>query len=138
MSPWYKTVKGFHCWWEKPLVVALIPIVGDFCSPCGMVVFMIIAQRRLSTLTQYLTWFGKSPTSTREITIIRDIERIQHTEEDHIHSTPISHCYIGQQLHTAAGLLVAALLFLSLFFSLFFLLSLSFCAALLVSIYRLQ
>jgi len=21
------------CWWEKPLVVALIPIVGDFCSP---------------------------------------------------------------------------------------------------------
>jgi hypothetical protein len=33
---------------------------------------------------------------------------------------------------------VAALLFLSLFFSLLFLLSLSFCAALLVSIYRLQ
>jgi hypothetical protein len=21
------------CWWEKPLVVALIPIVGDLCSP---------------------------------------------------------------------------------------------------------
>jgi hypothetical protein len=84
-----------------------------------MVVFMIIAQRRLSTLTQYLTWFGKSPTSTGEIDIIRDRERIQHTEEDHIHSTSISHCYIGQQLHKAAvGLLVAALLFLSLFFSL--------------------
>jgi hypothetical protein len=99
-------------------VVALIPIVGDSCSPCGTVVFMIIAQRRLSTLTQYLTWFDKSPTSTGEINIIRDRERIQHTEEDHIHSTPISHCYIGQQLHMAAGLLVAALLFLSLFFSL--------------------
>jgi len=76
-------------------VVALIPIVGDSCSPCGTVVFMIIAQRRLSTLTQYLTWFGKSPTSTGEINIIRDRERIQHAEEDHIHSTPISHCYIG-------------------------------------------
>jgi hypothetical protein len=118
------------CWWEKPLVVALIPIVGDFCSPCGTVVFMIIAQRRLSTLTQYLTWFGKSPTSTGEINIIRDRERIQHTEEDHIHSTPISHCYIGQQLHKAAGLLVAALLFLSLFFSLLFLLSLILCCTL--------
>jgi len=99
-------------------VVALILIVGDFCSPCETVVFMIIVQRRLSTLTQYLTWFGKSPTSTGEIDIIRDRERIQHTEEDHIHSTPISHCYIRQQLHKAAGLLVAALLFLSLFFSL--------------------
>ena len=79
-------------------MVALIPIVGDSCSPCGTVVFMIIAQRKLSTLTQYLTWFGKSPTiSTGEIDIIRDRERIQHTEEDHIHSTPISHCFIGQQ-----------------------------------------
>jgi len=119
---------------------ALIPIVGDSAPPCGMVVFMIIAQRRLSTLTQYLTWFGKSPTSTGVVYIIRDRERIQHTKEDHIHSTPISHCYIGQQLHIAAGLLVAALLFLSLFFSLLFLLflTLSFCAALLVSIYRLQ
>jgi len=86
---------GLQCWWEKPLVVALIPIVGDSCSPCGTVVFMIIAQRRLSTLTQYLMWFGKLPTSTGEINIIRDRERIQHAEEDHIHSTPISHCYIG-------------------------------------------
>jgi hypothetical protein len=111
-------------------VVALIPIVGDSCSPCGTMMFMIIAQRRLSTLTQYLTWFGKSPTSTGEINIIRDRERIQHTEEDHIHSTPISHCYIGQQLHKAAGLLVAALLFLSLFFSLLFLLSLILCCTL--------
>ena len=81
-----------------------------------MVVFMIIAQRRLST--QYITWFGKLSASTGEIDIIRDRERIQHTEEDHIHSTPISHCYIGQQLHKAAELLVEALLFLSLFFSL--------------------
>jgi hypothetical protein len=45
--------------------------VGDF-SPCGSVVFMIIAQRRLSTLTQYLTWFGKSPISTGVVYIIRD------------------------------------------------------------------
>jgi len=118
----------------------IVNVVGDSAPPCGTVVFMIIAQRRLSTLTQYLTWFGKSPTSTGVVYIIRDRERIQHTKEDHIHSTPISHCYIGQQLHTAAGLLVAALLFLSLFFSLLFLLflTLSFCAALLVSIYRLQ
>jgi hypothetical protein len=78
--------------------------------------FMIIAQRRLSTLTQYLTWFGKSSTSTWKIDIIRYRERIQHTEKDHIHSTPISHCYIGQQLHMAAGLLVAALLSFSFFF----------------------
>jgi len=79
---------------------------------------MIIAQRRLSTLTQYLTWFGKSSTSTGEIDIIRDRKRIQHTEKDHIHSTLISHCYIGQQLHMAAELLVAALLSFS--FLLFF------------------
>ena len=51
----------------------------------------------------------------RESILFRDRERIQHMEEDHIHSTPISHCCIGQQLHKAAGLLVAALLFLSLF-----------------------
>jgi hypothetical protein len=65
-----------------------------------------------------------------EIDIIRDRERIQHTEKDHIHLTPISHCYIGQQLHTAAGLLVATLLFFFLFFSLLFLLSLSLCCIL--------
>jgi hypothetical protein len=118
------------CWWEKSLVVALIPIAGDSAPPCGTVVFMIIAQRRLSTLTQYLTWFGKLPTSMEEIDIIRDRERIQHTEKDHIHLTPISHCYIGQQLHTAAGLLVATLLFFFLFFSLLFLLSLSLCCIL--------
>ena len=105
---------------------ALIPIVGDF-SPCGTVV-TIIALRRLSTLTQYLTWFGKSPTSTGEINIIRDRERVQHTEEDHIHSTPISHCYIGQQLHKAAGLLLVALLSFSLL--------LSFVALLLDSLYH--
>ena len=33
---------------------------------------LIVAQRKLSTLTQYLTWFDKSPTSTREVNIIRD------------------------------------------------------------------
>jgi hypothetical protein len=38
---------------------------------------LIFAQRRLSTLTQYFTWFGKSPTSTREVDFIRDTERIQ-------------------------------------------------------------
>jgi hypothetical protein len=32
------------------------------------------------TETQYLTWFGKLPTSTGEVTIIRDIEKgLQHT-----------------------------------------------------------
>jgi len=84
------------------------------------------------TNTQYLTWFGKSPTSTGVVYIIRDRERIQHTEEDHIHSTPISHCCIG--------LLVATLLSCSLLLSFVLALShtLSFCVALLVSIYRLQ
>ena len=33
----------------------------------------------------------------RESILFRDKERIQHKEEDHIHSTPISHCCIGQQ-----------------------------------------
>jgi hypothetical protein len=81
--------------------------VHDYCS-----------KEAKHTDTQYLTWFSKSPTSTGEIDIFRDREIIQHTEKDHIHSTPISHGYIGQQLHRAAGLLVAALLFLSLLFSL--------------------
>ena len=33
---------------------------------------LIVAQRKLSTLTQYLMWFSKSPTSTGEVNIIRD------------------------------------------------------------------
>jgi len=105
-------------------VVALIPIVGDFCSPLRNGGVHDHCSKEAKHTDTILTWFGKSPTSTGEIDIIRDRERIQHTEEDHIHSTLISHCYIGQQLHKAAGLLVAALLFLSLFFSLLFLLSL--------------
>jgi len=64
-------------------------------------------------------WLGKSPTSTGVVYIIRDREKIQHTKEDHIHSTPISHCYIGQQ-----GCWWQPF-FLSLFFSLLFLLSLT-------------
>jgi len=37
---------------------------------------LIFAQRRLSTLTQYFTWFGKSPTSTGESQCIRGRERV--------------------------------------------------------------
>jgi len=51
---------------------------------------LIVAHWRLSTLTQYLTWFGKSPTSTGEVHIIRDRERIQYKymeEEDHFTQT---------------------------------------------------
>jgi len=51
---------------------------------------LIVAHWRLSTLIQYLTWFGKSPTSTGEVDIIRDREREQYRymeEEDYIHST---------------------------------------------------
>jgi hypothetical protein len=126
------------CWWEKPLV-ALIPIVGDSTPPRGTV-FMIIAQRRLSTLTQYLTWFGKSPTSTGEIDIIRDRERIQHTEKDHIHSTPISHCYIyrAAAAYSSRAASCSSSFFLSSSFFCSSTTGLSFCAALLVSIYRLQ
>jgi hypothetical protein len=84
--------------------------------PTGDVV--IFPQRRLSTLTQYFTWFGKSLTSTGESHCIRDRERITTQymeEEDHIHSnsTPSSHTL----LHIAAGLLPMAAAPLSLFFS---------------------
>ena len=37
---------------------------------------LIFAQRRVSTLTQYFTWFGKSPTSTGESHCIRDREKV--------------------------------------------------------------
>ena len=47
---------------------------------------LIIAHRRAITLTQYLTWFGKSPTSTGE-SILLEINREMFTthmeEEDH-------------------------------------------------------
>jgi hypothetical protein len=64
-------------------------------NPTGDV--LIVVYWRLSTLTQYLTWFGKPPASMEEVHIIRDRERIQYKymkEEDHIHSnsTPSSHC----------------------------------------------
>jgi len=79
---------------------------------------LIVAHWRLSTLTQYFTWFGKSPISTGESHCIRDRERITTQymeEEDHIHSnsTPSSHTL----LHIAAGLLPMAAAPLSLFFS---------------------
>ena len=57
---------------------------------------LIIAHWRLSTLTQYLTWFDKSPTSMGEVHIIRYREKniIQiHGGGSHpLYSTPISHC----------------------------------------------
>jgi len=72
---------------------ALIPILGIPAPLC--------ADRcwRLSTLTQYLTWFGKSPTSTGEVHIIRDIDKgLQHTWRRRITSLKLySHCS-----HTAA------------------------------------
>jgi hypothetical protein len=78
---------------------------------------LIVAYWRLSTPTQYLTWFGKPPTSMGEVNIIRERKREQHRymeEEDHIHSTLLlllSHTL----LHKAAGLLplAATYLFLS-------------------------
>jgi len=68
-------------------------LIGD---PTGDV--LIVAFWRLSTLTLYLTWFSKSSTSTGEVHIIRDRERVQYKymeEEDYIHSnsTPSSHYY---------------------------------------------
>jgi hypothetical protein len=70
------------CWGFLPLRIGG---VHDHCS-----------KEAKHTNTQYLAWFGKSPTSTGIVYIIRDRKRIQHTEKDHIHSTPIFHCYIGQ------------------------------------------
>jgi hypothetical protein len=54
-----KQITALYCW-ENP--------TGDV---------LIIAQRMVSTLTQYFTWFDKSSTSTREVNFIRDRERIQ-------------------------------------------------------------
>jgi hypothetical protein len=47
--------------------------VGDSGSPYARTGgVLIVAHWRLSTLTQYLTWFGKSSTSTGDVHIIRD------------------------------------------------------------------
>jgi hypothetical protein len=65
--------------------------------PAGDV--LIFAQRRVSTLTQYFTWFGKLPTSTRESPYYLEIEKgyNKYMEEDH--STPFhTLCCIWQQL----------------------------------------
>ena len=62
------------------------------------------------TGTQYLTWFGKSPTSTGEVNIIRDRQRkeLQHTWRRRITSLKLySHCS-HTLLHKAAGLLPLA------------------------------
>ena len=59
-------------------------------NPTGNV--LIIAQWRASTLTQYLTWFDKSPTSTGESILFRDKERITTQymeEEDHFTQTQL-------------------------------------------------
>jgi hypothetical protein len=40
-----------------PLLGSLL-LLGISAPPCGTVMFMIIAQRMLSILTRYLTWFG--------------------------------------------------------------------------------
>ena len=72
---------------------ALIPIVGN--SRPGDV--LIFAHRRGSTLTQYLTWFGKSPTSTRESPYYLEIEKEYKTNTwrrmiSSLYSTPSYHC----------------------------------------------
>jgi hypothetical protein len=88
--------------------------------------------------TQYLTWFGKSPTSTGEVHTIRDREKIQYTymeEEDHIHSTQLLALIAALAATAMAAAIAATLFFSSLLFSSQ---SLSFCCSLLVPIYRLQ
>ena len=89
-------------------------------NPTGDV--LIFAHWRLSTLTQYLTWFGKSSISMVEVHIIRDREMIQYKymeEEDHIHSnsTPSSHCcpcssslFLSILLHTLTALSLSLIL----------------------------
>jgi hypothetical protein len=90
------------------------------------------------TDTQYLTWFSKSSTSTREVHIIRDRKRIQYTyieEEDHIHSTQLLALIAALAATAMAAAIAATLFFSSLLFSSQ---SLSFCFSLSVPIYRLQ
>ena len=70
---------------------------------------LMITHWKLSILIQYLKWFGKLPTSTEEVHIIRDRERIQNTymeEEDYIHSnsTPSSPCCTLQLFTFSLGL----------------------------------
>jgi len=53
------------------------------------------------TKTQYLKWFRKTPTSTREVHIIRDRERIQYKymeEKDHFTQTQLSALLLPLQL----------------------------------------
>ena len=90
---------------------------------------LIVVYWRLSTLIQYLTWFGKSPISTGKVHIIRDEKRIQYTymkEKDHFTQIQLS-----LLSHTAAhDNMVAALgnhSFFSLTLSLHFTHSLSLC-----------
>jgi hypothetical protein len=62
---------------------------------------LIFAQGRLSTLTQYFTWFGKSPTSTGE-SILLEIYRERITtymeEEDHFTQTQLPALLLHLQL----------------------------------------
>ena len=78
--------------------------VGEFRLPharTGSV--LIVAHWRPSTLTQYFTWFGKSPTSTGESILLETYrERIttHMEEEDHFTQTQLSllsHCCTRQQ-----------------------------------------
>jgi len=90
---------------------------------------LIVAYWRLSTLTQYLTWFGKPPTSTGEVHIIRDRKRIQYKymeEENHFTQT-----LLPAHIVALAAAAIATLYFLSwslTFCSLSLSLSLSFCS----------
>ena len=72
---------------------ALIPIVGEFRLPharTGGV--LIVAHRRVSTLTQYFTWFGKTAYIHGRESILLEIyrERITTYMEEEDHFTPSS------------------------------------------------
>jgi hypothetical protein len=72
-----------------------------FGIPTGDV--LIVVNWRLSTVIQYLTWFGKPPTFTGEELILLEIDREEITihmeEEDHFLSrlSLLTHCCTRQQ-----------------------------------------
>ena len=109
---------NFHFWakikhYFKPCT--LIPIVGEFRLPHAQTGgVLIFAQRRRSTLTQYLTWFGKTANIHGRESILLEIEKGNNTntwymeEEDHFTQTQLPALFAA--LATAA---IAALHFLS-------------------------
>jgi len=102
---------------------------------------LMIAYWKLSTLTQYLTWFDKSPTSTgkaiwlyRERTIFTTIEE----EESSTLCNSQPHSFLSLQCCNGSHCLLPLTAHSLLYFSYFSLHSLSFCSSSDASIYRLQ